>query len=176
MKFKTLSSEILFRGRAFAVRHDLLETEDGRQVTYDVVAHIGAVAMVPVDASGQILLVRQYRHSAAKPLLELPAGTLEPGEPAEVTAQRELREEVGMAAGTLTKLAEFFLAPGYSTERMWVFLAEQLTPETLPGDEDEDLELVRMSLAECFAAINRGEIEDAKTILGLYLAREALTA
>ena len=89
MKFKTLSSEVIFRGRAFAVRHDLLETEDGRQVTYDVVAHIGAVAMVPVDAGGQILLVRQYRHSAGKPLLELPAGTLEPGEPPDVTAQRD---------------------------------------------------------------------------------------
>lgn len=174
MNFKTLSSEIVYRGRAFAIRHDVLETEDGRQTTYDIVAHIGAVAMVPVDAGGQILLVRQYRHSAGRRLLELPAGTLEPGEAVEATAQRELREEVGMAAGKLTRLAEFFLAPGYSTERMWIFLAQELTPESLPGDEDEDLELVRMSLDDCFAAIASGEIEDAKTMLGLHLARQAL--
>jgi ADP-ribose pyrophosphatase len=174
VNFKTLSSEITYRGRAFAVRHDVLLDEEGKQVVYDIVVHIGAVSMVPIDSDGQLLLVRQYRHSTGKKLLELPAGTLEPGEPAEETAQRELREEVGMAAGKLTKIAEFFLAPGYSSERMWVFLAQDLRSESLPGDDDEDLELVRMSLDECFAAIANGEIEDAKTILGLYVARQAL--
>lgn len=154
------------------VHHDVLQTSRGDQTTYDIVVHIGAVAMVPIDTDGKLLLVRQYRHSAEKQLLEIPAGTLEPGEPVEQTAQRELREEVGMGAGKLTPLANFFLAPGYSTERMWIFLAEHLTPEKLEGDEDEDLQIVRMSWDECFAAIKSGQIEDAKTILGLYLGRE----
>lgn len=174
MTFRVLSSQIAYRGQKFNVRHDLLQTEDGRQVVYDTVVHIGAVAMVPVDADGHILLVRQYRHSTGKRLLELPAGTLEPGEPVEATARRELREEVGMAASKLTQIAEFFLAPGYSTERMWIYLARDLRPDQLSADEDEDLELVRMSLDECFAAIAGGEIEDAKTILGLYIARQHL--
>ncbi|MBX3002561.1 MAG: NUDIX hydrolase, partial [Anaerolineales bacterium] len=143
---------------------------------YDTVVHIGAVSMVPVDADGKILLVRQYRHSTGKQLLELPAGTLEPGEASEVTAQRELREEVGMGAGSLTLLAEFFLAPGYSTERMWIYLAQDLQPDALPPDQDEDLEVVRLSLEECLAAIGSGEIEDAKTMLGLLLARQVLAA
>jgi ADP-ribose pyrophosphatase len=172
--YKKISSEVAYRGRSFVVNHDVLQTPQGKQTTYDIVVHIGAVAMVAIDSSGRLLLVRQYRHSTGKYLLELPAGTLEPGEPVEQTAQRELREEVGMAAATLTLLVNFFLAPGYSTERMWIFIAQNLTPEKLEGDEDEDLEIVRMTWEECFAAIQNGEIEDAKTILGLYLARERL--
>lgn len=176
MTFKKLSSEITYRGRAFAVRHDVLQSPEGSEVVYDTVVHIGAVAMVPVDADGNILLVRQYRHAAEKKLLELPAGTLEKGEAPEFTAQRELREEVGMGASSLTKIAEFFLAPGYSTERMWIYLAQKLSPEKLEGDADEDLEIVKMSLDECFAAIRSGGIEDGKTIAGLFVAREHLAA
>ncbi|MBX3046748.1 MAG: NUDIX hydrolase [Anaerolineales bacterium] len=172
--YKTLSSELAYRGQKFSVRHDVLETADGRELIYDTVEHIGAVSLVPVDAEGKILLVRQYRHSTGKQLLELPAGTLEPGEPVEDTAQRELREEVGMAAGSLSLLAEFFLAPGYSTERMWIYLAQDLQPDALPPDQDEELEVVSMSLDECMAAIASGEIEDAKTMLGLYMARQVL--
>ncbi|HRN49877.1 MAG TPA: NUDIX hydrolase [Anaerolineales bacterium] len=172
--YKTISSELAYRGQKFSVRRDILETSDGREAIYDTVVHIGAVSMVPVDADGKILLVRQYRHSTGKQLLELPAGTLEPGEAAEVTAQRELREEIGMGAGVLTLLAEFYLAPGYSTERMWIYLAQELVPDALPPDQDEDLEVVRLSLEECLAAIGSGEIEDAKTMLGLYMAQRAL--
>ncbi len=172
--YKTISSELAYRGQKFSVRRDVLESTDGRELIFDTVEHIGAVALVPVDAEGKILLVRQYRHSTGKQLLELPAGTLEPGEPVEETAQRELREEVGMAAGSLTPLAEFYLAPGYSTERMWIFLAQDLRPDALPPDQDEELEVVSLSLDECMAAIASGEIEDAKTMLGLFMARQVL--
>lgn len=175
MTLKNLSSEIAYRGRVFDVRRDVLARRDGKEITYDTVVHIGAVAMVAFDAEEQILFVRQYRHSTGKRLLELPAGTLNDGESPEACAQRELREEVGMAPGSLTKLAEFFLAPGYSTERMWIFLARDLRPEKLQGDEDEDISIERMSLEHSLAAIHSGEIEDAKTIAGLYLAREYLT-
>jgi ADP-ribose pyrophosphatase len=168
-----INSETVYQGRAFKIQRDLIQRPNGPQ-TYDTVHHIGAVAMIPIDADGKILFVRQYRHAARRRLLELPAGTLEEGEPVEDTAQREMREEVGMAPGKLTKLAEFFLAPGYSTERMHIFVAEQLSPEKLPGDEDEDLEIERLTLDEAFAAIRSGKIEDAKTILGLFLFRDFL--
>jgi len=173
MTNEILKSETVFRGRAFKIQHELVQRPNGPQ-TYDTVHHIGAVAIMPVDSDSRILFVRQYRHAARRRLLELPAGTLEDGEPVEDTAQRELREEVGMAPGRLTKLADFFLAPGYSTERMYIFVAEDLHPESLPGDEDEDLETERLSLEEAFAAIHSGEIEDAKTMLGLFLYREYL--
>jgi ADP-ribose pyrophosphatase len=170
---EVLKSETAYQGRTFKVQRDLVQRPSGPQ-PYDTVHHIGAVAMVPVDADGKILFVRQYRHAAKRRLLELPAGTLEEGEPVEDTAQRELREEVGMAPGRLTKLLDFFLAPGYSTERMHVYLAEDLRPESLPGDEDEDLVTERMTLDEAFKAIRTGEIEDAKTILGLFLFKSHL--
>lgn len=174
MTLKKISSEIAYRGRVFDIRHDVLANADGKEIAYDTVVHNGAVAMVAVDAENQILFVRQYRHSTGKRLLELPAGTLDNGESPEACAQRELREEVGMAPGSLTKLGEFFLAPGYSTERMWIFLARDLQPEKLQGDEDEDIEIERISLEGSLAAIRSGEIEDAKTIAGLYLAQEHL--
>ncbi len=173
MANEILSSETVYQGRAFKIQRDLIQRPNGPQ-TYDTVHHIGAVAMIPIDSDGKILFVRQYRQAARSRLLELPAGTLEEGEPVEDTAQRELREEVCMAPGRLTKLADFFLAPGYSTERMHIYLAEDLRPESLPGDEDEDLETERLTLDEAFAAMRSGEIEDAKTMLGLFLFRDHL--
>ena len=173
MTNEILNSETVFRGRAFKIQQDRVQRPNGPQ-TYDTVHHIGAVAMVPIDPDGRILFVRQYRHAARRKLLELPAGTLEEGEPVQETAQRELREEVGMAPGRLTKLAEFFLAPGYSTERMHIYLAEDLRPEKLAGDEDEDLEIERLTINQAFDAVRSGKIEDAKTILGLFLVKERL--
>lgn len=169
-----LKSETVYQGRVFKIQHDLIQRPGGPQ-TYDTVYHIGAVAMIPIDEHGNILFVRQYRHAARRRLLELPAGTLEESESVEETAQREMREEVGLAPGHLTKLAEFFLAPGYSTERMHIYLAEGLSPEHLPGDEDEELEIERLTLDEALTAIQSGKIEDAKTILGLFLYKEHLS-
>ncbi|MEX2162469.1 MAG: NUDIX hydrolase [Anaerolineales bacterium] len=174
MTFRTLSTELVYRARVFDVRRDEVQYPNGHQTTYEIVVHSGAVAMVPVDTDDRILFVRQYRHTTGKRILEIPAGTLNKGEDPAACAQRELREEIGMAPGKLTKLAEFFLAPGYSTERVHVYLARDLSPESLPQDEDEDLEVEPLSMEEAFAAIRRGEIEEAKTMLGLFLAREVL--
>lgn len=171
---RVLNSKIAYRARVFDVQRDELELASGHKAIYEIVVHNGAVAMVPVAPDGRILFVRQYRHTTGKAILEIPAGTLNKGEDPLACAERELREEVGMAPGKLTKLAEFYLAPGYSTERMWVFLAQDLRPETLPHDDDEDLTIVPLSLDEAFAAMRNGEIEEAKTMLALYLAREAL--
>jgi len=174
MPFRILSSQIAYRARVFDVHRDEVLYPDGRKATFEIVVHNGAVAMVPLDDSGDLVFVRQYRHATGKRLLEFPAGTLGKGEDPEACAQRELREEIGMAPGRLTKLAEFFLAPGYSTERMHVFLAQNLRPERLPHDLDEDLEIESLSMEAAFSAIGSGEIEEAKTMLGLYLARAFL--
>ena len=174
MTFRTLSSQTVYHARVFDVHRDEVLYPDGRQATFEIVVHNGAVAIVPIHDSGDIVFVRQYRHSAGKRLLEIPAGTLGKGEDPEACAQRELREEIGMGSGRLTKLAEFFLAPGYSTERMHVYLAQDLRPELLPHDEDEDLDVESLSMEAAFAAIRLGEIEEAKTMLGLYLARAFL--
>ncbi|MCW5875714.1 MAG: NUDIX hydrolase [Anaerolineales bacterium] len=174
MDFKVLQSELVYKAHKFDVRRDHIQLPDGRTGDYDIVVHNGAVAMLPLDADGRIHFVRQFRPSTGKRILEIPAGTLEPGEPPEACAQRELREEIGMAPGRLTPLSDFYLAPGYSTERMYIFLAEELTPEELPADEDEFLQVEKLSLAEAFVAMQGGEIEEAKTMLALYLTRELL--
>lgn len=175
MNFQTLSSQTVYQGRVFDLLQDQVQYPDGRRVKMDVIKHNGAVAMLPIDDEGQLLLVRQYRHAVGSQLIELPAGTLEEGEGPESCAQRELREEVGMAAGELIKLGEFFLAPGYSTERMHLFLARKLSADTLEADEDEMLELLRISPKLALAMVQDGQIRDAKTLLGLLLARPYLS-
>ena len=171
MKYQTLQSEPAYQGKAFRVRRDQVRLPDGQLTRLDIVEHIGAVTILPLDADGRIWFVRQYRHAAAQELLELPAGTLEPGEPPEACARREIREETGLAAGELHKLGEFFLAPGYSTEYMHVFLATDLRPDPLPGDQDEFLSVEALPVGKVFEMIARGEIQDAKTLAALLLAR-----
>ena len=118
MPFELIKSEPLFQGRAFKIRRDHMKTPDGRETRFDIVEHGGSVIIVPVDDQDNLLFVRQYRHAAGMDLLELPAGTREVDEPFEDCAAREIREETGMQAGTLKKIGEFYLAPGYSTEFM----------------------------------------------------------
>ncbi len=175
MKFETLQRETVYQGKAFKVHCDKVRLPDGQTARIDVVEHVGAVTILPLDDQGRIWFVRQYRHPAAQQLLELPAGTLEPGEPPEACALREIREETGQAAGDMRKLGEFFLAPGYSTEYMHVFLATELRPDPLPGDSDEFLSVETRSIAEVLQMIDRGEIQDGKTLAALMLARCWLT-
>jgi ADP-ribose pyrophosphatase len=171
---EVIRSERVFQGRAFDVRVDQVRRPNGVVSQLDLVEHIGAVALVPRDDRGRLWFVRQYRHPSGKRLLELPAGTLEPGEPPEECAYRECREEIGMAPGRLERLGGFYLAPGYSTEYLHVFLASQLEPAPLPGDEDEQLEIEQLQLDQALQRIQRGEIEDAKTLAGLLLAMPRL--
>ncbi|MDK1081877.1 MAG: NUDIX hydrolase [Anaerolineae bacterium] len=171
MAFKLLKSEILMKGRAFAIRRDTLETPDGRETKFDIIEHGGSVIIVPVDENGNILLVRQYRHAAGKDLLELPAGTLDEGEDPQVCAAREIREETGMAAGKLIRLGEFYLVPGYSTELMVVYLATELTEDPLEGDPDEFLSVESHPITEAIQMAERGELPDAKSLAALFLAK-----
>jgi ADP-ribose pyrophosphatase len=174
MTFETLHSEKTYRGRAFEVRRDQVRLPNGSTAHLDIVEHSGAVTLLPVDAQGRVWFVRQYRHAAQLELLELPAGTLEPGEPPEACARREIREEIGMSAGRLQKLGAFFLAPGYSTEFMHVFLATDLSPAPLPGDENEILRVERLPLGEVYKMAAGERIQDAKSLAALLLARPHL--
>ena len=171
MPFELLRSEVLLRGRAFNVKRDTLKTPDGRETKFDIVDHCGSVVLVPVDDAGNLLFVRQFRHAVGGDLLELPAGTRDEDEPYEQCAAREIREETGMEAGRLQKIGEFYLVPGYSTERMAAFLATELRENPLDPDDDEFLEVERIPLKRAVELAERGEIPDAKSLAALLLAK-----
>jgi len=164
------NSKLVFQGRLISVRVDTVELPDGRTTTREVVEHPGAVAVVPIDDEGCVLLVRQYRYAIGRDLLEIPAGTREPNETPEETARRELAEEIGHEPGTLRKLFQVYLAPGYSTEKIHYFIATDLRPVTATGDEDEFIEVVRVPLPEALTGIASGEFQDAKTVAAITLA------
>jgi ADP-ribose pyrophosphatase len=174
MPFELLHSETLMKGRAFTIRRDTLKTPDGRETKFDIVEHGGSVIIIPMDADGNLLFVRQYRHAAGMDLLELPAGTRDGDEPFEICAAREIREETGMEAGTLTHVGSFYLAPGYSTEYMGVFLAKDLKHNPLEAEDDEFLSVEKMPVKEALQMAERGEMPDAKTLAALLLARPYL--
>lgn len=168
--FELLSSTVGFDGKIFKVMIDQLRLPTGQQMRFDFVDHPGAVTLVPVDDRRRVWFVRQYRHAVKTELLELPAGTLEPGEPVEVTALRECREEIGMAADKLERLGELLLVPGYSSERTHVYLATELRPSPLARDEDELLEVVQVELDRVQQMMHDGTLRDAKTLASLTLA------
>lgn len=174
MSFKWIRSEILLQGRAFKIRRDYLKTPDGRETTLEIVDHGGSVVILPIDENNNLLFVRQYRHAAGGDLLELPAGTRDEEEPFEECAAREVREETGMEAEKLQKVGEFYLAPGYSTEFMAVFLATGLKDNPLQADEDEFLQVERIPLKKAFEMAEHGEVPDAKSLAALLLAKPHL--
>ncbi|HSO26858.1 MAG TPA: NUDIX hydrolase [Anaerolineales bacterium] len=165
-----LESRKPFAGRAFDVRQDKIRLPGGQTTQIDIVEHVDSVGVIPLDAQGLIWFVRQYRHPAERNLLELPAGTLNGEEAPQAAALRETREEIGMAAASLEEIGVFYLAPGYSTELMHVFLARELSPDPLPQDEDELLTIEKYTAAEAFNLAARGEIMDAKSLAALLLA------
>ncbi len=169
MKPEILSNTTIYRGKVFDV--SVAEIREGETVyRREIVNHHGSAVIVPVFADRTIALVRQYRHAAQEYLLEIPAGTLEEGEASETGAARELEEEIGVTAKRLEKLCEFYVSPGFLTEKMNLFLATDLTETAQNLDADEFIEVERISFEEAFEKIDRGEIKDAKTIIGLTLA------
>ncbi len=167
MKFEILSSDILINGRVFDLRRDHVRYPDGRESDYDIIVHSGAVTLVPVNGDGEIWFVRQYRHATGETLLELPAGTIDEEEQPEDCAERELREEIGYAAGSLIKIGEFYLAPGYSNELMHIFFASQLTYDPLQPDAHEFLQTEVYKSSDVFSMLKISEFKDAKTIAAL---------
>lgn len=174
MPFEFVRSEVLLQGRAFKIRRDTLKTPDGRETKFDIIEHGGSVVLVPVDEDGNVLFVRQYRHATGGDLLELPAGTRDGEEPFEECAAREIREETGLEAGKLQKVGDFYLAPGYSSEFMAVFLATELKHNPLDGDDDEFLQVEKIPAKEAAARFEHGEIPDAKSLAAWLLAKPHL--
>jgi ADP-ribose pyrophosphatase len=174
MSFQFIRSEVLLQGRVFKIRRDTLKTPDGKETNYEIIEHGGSVVLVPIDEEGNLLLVRQYRHATGRDLLELPAGTRDGEEPYEECAARELREETGMQAGSLQRVGEFYLAPGYSSEFMAVFLARDLTQNPLEADADEFLKVEKVPMKDADSVFARGDVPDAKSLAAWCLAKPFL--
>jgi len=166
---QTLSTESIYKGKIF----DVIESEirhDDIQYKREIVVHKGSCVIVPVFDDQTIAMVRQYRYAAEKFLLEIPAGTLNRDEDPESGAVRELEEEIGVTAGKIEKLTEFYVSPGFLTEKMFLYLATGLTETAQRLEQDEILTVERHTIAKAFDLIRSGEIEDAKTIIGLIFA------
>lgn len=168
----TLESRRIYKGRVVALRVDTVQLAEGRTSSREIVEHGGSVAIVPLDDSGNVLLVRQYRKAVGQTLLEVPAGGLSEGEEPEACARRELEEETGYSAGQLEHLVSFFTTPGYCDEEMHAFVARELVAGRPSPEADENIQVVAVPLASIQGMIQRGEIRDAKSIASLLLALE----
>jgi len=173
--FETVSSEVVYEGFS-TVRRDVVRMPDGEEVEREIVQHPSAVAIVPLRADGQVVLLRQYRHAIGRYVLEIPAGKLDvEGEPPHEAAQRELAEEIGQRASRLVVLTEFVNSSGWATETTTVYLGSDLQEVARPDGfraeaEEADMEIVVLPLAEALDQVRSGAIADAKTIIGLLLA------
>jgi ADP-ribose pyrophosphatase len=174
--FRKVGERVAFRGSLITVAEATFQGPDGDTFERDVIHHPGAVSVVPVIGDS-VVLVRQYRAAVEREMLEIPAGKRDvAGEPIEVTARRELEEEIGMRPGRLQLLAQFYNSPGFCDEHSFVFLATDLTPtaSSAQGVEEQYMTVERHRLADVPALITAGELVDAKSIIGLCLARDAL--
>lgn len=172
---EVLASEKVFEGSVVSVFVDTVREGD-QTYAREVVRHDGGAGVVAYFEDGSVALVRQYRHPPARYVLELPAGKIERGESPETCAAREMEEELGVSASRMERLSEFYTTPGFCAERLWVFLATGLTETARSHEEDEIIEVVRLPLARALGMIASGEIDDAKTIIGLLLAAGRLGA
>ncbi len=178
-----VDSRVLYRGRYLTFRIDTVERADGTRATREIAGHPGAVAILALDEEDRVLMVRQWRVAAGQALLEIPAGTLDVAddgsiEDPDLAARRELEEETGMRAGSWRLLARFYTAPGFTSELMHLYLATDLRladGHRLGPDEDEHLLLERLPWRDALAAADRGEVADAKSLVGLlWLARHRI--
>ena len=169
MKMRVEAEREICQARIIRVVAKDLVLPNGRRTTFTIVEHPGAVAIVPVHANGDVVLLKQFRPSIDEELYEIPAGTMEKGEAPLATAKREIIEETGFKARQWSKVSEFYSAPGFCTELMHLYIARGLSPASADGDADEILKPVRMSLDDSLKLIRTGKIRDAKTIAGLLI-------
>lgn len=164
---KTVSSKRIYDGRVVSLRVDTIEAPGGRRTTREIVEHAECVAIVALDADGNVILVRQFRKAVGKPLLEIPAGGVDPGENPEDCVRREMQEETGFYPQKVEKLGGFYAAPGYCTEYLHLYLATDLKPGRLIAEDTEEIEVVRMPLKRALGLVKSGEVCDGKSIAGL---------
>ncbi|MEO0408680.1 MAG: NUDIX hydrolase [Cyanobacteria bacterium P01_A01_bin.135] len=171
-----LSSRLRYQGRKFSYEVNRLRLPNGVEGEWECIRHPGGAVAVPLTAAGELVMVRQYRFAAQGRLLEFPAGTIEPNETPESTVEREIQEETGYRASQWQKLGQFYLAPGYSDEIIYAFLAQDLEKLEIPPsqDEDEDIEVVLIMPQELEQAICDGVAVDAKSIACLLMAQRFL--
>ena len=172
----TIESKDIYQGRIIKLRVDTVQLPSGRTTTREIVEHEDAVCVVPIDENNNVLMVRQYRKAAQLNLLEVPAGGVEAGETPDETVLRELQEEVSVTSGSLRRLSGFWVSPGWATEFMHAYLATDLTPASLPADDDEYISVERVPLDSIPGLIERGEIQDSKSIASLLLALRVLNS
>lgn len=166
---ETLSSEIIYKGRAVGVRVDRVQMPSGRVTTREIVEHADCVAIIAIDDSNNLLLVNQFRKPIERELLEIPAGGIEPGEDPVACVRREMREETGYLPQKVERLGGFYSTPGYCTEYLYLYLATDLIHSPLEAEDTESIQLTRVPLTEIPALIDSGTICDAKSIAGLLI-------
>ncbi|MBI4430138.1 MAG: NUDIX hydrolase [Candidatus Omnitrophica bacterium] len=170
MSLEVIKSDLIYRGRLVNFQVDTLRTADGKEIKREVLVHPGAAVIIPKLDEDRVLLVRQYRHAAERVLWEFPAGTLEPDEPTEVCARRELREETGYEAKSIKAVLAFYPSPGISQEKMFLFVADGLKLVDETPLEAGEIRVELKKIKDLNQMVSRGEIIDAKTIIGiLYL-------
>jgi len=169
-----LETETIYDGKLVRLDRVTVRLPNNETSYREIVRHPGAVAMVPLTPDDEVILVQQFRLASARIMLEIPAGTLKPGEDPQLAAARELQEEIGFRPGRLTPLGGEYTAPGYTTEFIHLFLAEDLDPAPLAVDDDEFLETVTLPLDEALRRVESGAIQDGKTITALLLAGRRL--
>lgn len=175
LREKVLTKKTEFEGQIITVQLWKVALPDGREAGREIVLHNGAAAVVPVDKQNMVTLVRQHRVAINQMTLEIPAGKLDdPMEDPLMCAKRELEEETGLKAGMWQKMAHVVTTPGFCTERIALYLATDLTQETAHTDPDEFLSLVKMPLTQAVMMVEKGQITDAKTCLGLLMAQQLL--
>ena len=164
---KTVKSEKIYEGKIINVRVDTVELLDKKYSTREIVEHPGAVGIIPVTPDEEIILVKQFRKPVEKVLLEIPAGLIEYGEDPAHSAARELKEETGYTAGKLKRLFEYYSTPGFSDEKIHIYLAEGLVEGEAEPDENEYIETVKIPVDKALEKVKTGEIKDAKTVISI---------
>ena len=163
------------KGKIISLFTDHISYQKGKEKTFDLVSHPGAVVMIPIDADGNLILIKQWRRASNQILIEFPAGTLEENEDPEVCAQRELQEEIGMRAKEIIPFGGFFTAPGFCTEYLHLFIARGLIPDPLMGDDTDEIDSLTVSVEDACQMIEQGKIIDAKTVAGIYRYKNWVT-
>ena len=172
MSYEVKSSETVYKGKVFTLEKDVITLPDGRDTVRETIRHGGAAAMIPIDDEGKIIFVKQYRHSAKREVLEIPAGTIEKGEDPYDCAIREIQEETSYKAGKMTFLLKMFSAIGFCSEVIHIYVAENLEKGSYNMDDDEFITNERYSLEESIDLIHKGVICDSKTIAAIYAYKD----
>jgi len=175
MNYRIVKSEIIYSGKVFNTKVDQIEYNSGNKAVREVAEHPGGAVVVPVTNEGKIVMVTQHRFPVDKILLELPAGKLSKNEDPKLCASRELEEETGYKSNEVKEIGSIYTTPGYSSEKLWIYLAKDLKPGNHKREEGEfGMEVFEFTMKEIEEKIFNGEIVDGKTICGIYLAKEYL--